>query len=1106
MTFSRMIENDHRIEERQQNQLEEDEVQTEPLQSKQTGYCLYKRDGIMYGILLESVQEYICRDYGSDLWQNILEHAGMKNMVFSTHKTYKDDSLKKIAAACCVVLNKGSMDEYMDYFGKCFVEFCSSYGYDRVLRVAGRHYRDFLHGIDNLHEVLRFSFPKMRSPSFIIESEDEKGCILIYRSKRYGFKNYVTGQLKQCAKMFYKVEIQVEIQDEEFVDNKYHVRFCLRFDNSVYKSIFCRRASSEISRFSSISSTTFFRVFPFCIVFDEDLMIQNIGSTLRQLLKEDNLIGSPMLGKFRLRRPLFTFTWQNVLSLQSVTFELEYRYIISQFTDQSGASPDPSGHRKHLLLKGQMKFIQDWNAIIFLCTPLLNNLDVLENVGLFISDLNMFDNSQDMVMAGWQHASELECSIEHQVEKIELIKENMEKLEEWRKKSNDLLYSMIPCAIADRLKHGEDPIKTCEAFDEVTIMFSYLVGFSDICGQASAIQIVECINNVFTLFDNIIDKYDVFKVETLGDAVYMVAGGVPDRKSNHAQSVAGLALELMEKSQALKDPITDRNLRTRIGMHTGSVVGGVVGKRMPQYCLFGDTVNTASRMQTYSEPGHIHLSEPCHKCLEETEFVTVLRGKVNIKGKGEMNTYWLAGRQGEERTAKILKQIKEEKLKSFEYRSSENGFDLHGMHAATSVASFKTIQQEVCPSFSDMEALSSKLTCSDKSLSKTNQEQDIDGILKEKVKVADRVKDTKGSDVDPCDPSLSAEQYEKMEEDEVFLSCNQLSTDNHGKLDCVISENPNVDVNVLPSLFINEVSGRRESRNNDDRIDLEKSRNEVTTVEKIPVIRNPNSTGCYLSIPITVCNTQMKSQGFSTTCADENTHHSAIQQSSTSPEKSVNCIKMDEMFRRMCPFYARKFSSSNDFRIDSINTEFLEGNCFRSASNRHTDGTRTLKCEDLPKINSGASGHVEELVNTESGLKSIDKTESEDLTCHDTNSVLKLCDQQFDLNDTSSHHIKWTIGDDSVQPLDSDRAYLMENLSQFSKNNTPKNEDLPQCSHWNKVDDKSAKCDLIRTPFCDSPQCHNGDLEDQDSTNIGRTTINGDLSQYDTNRTCLEKD
>ncbi|KAL3841990.1 hypothetical protein ACJMK2_020066, partial [Sinanodonta woodiana] len=552
---------------------------TEPVQSKQFPYCPYQKDGTMYGILLESVQEYICRDYGSDLWQKILEHAGLKNMVFSTHKTYKDDNLKKIAAACCVVLAKGSMDEYMDYFGKCFVEFCISYGYDKVLRVAGRHFRDFLHGIDNLHEVLRFSFPKMRSPSFIIESEDEQGCILIYRSKRYGFKNYVTGQLKQCAKIFYKVEIQVEIQDEEFVDNKYHVRFRLNFDNSGYKSPFCRRASSEIYRFSSISSTTFFRV----------------------------------------------------LTLQSVTFELEYRYIISQFTDQSGASSDSSGHRKHLLLRGQMKFIQDWNAIIFLCTPLLNNLDVLENVGLFISDLNMFDNSQDMVMAGWQHASELECSIEHQVEKIELIKENMEKLEEWRKKSNDLLYSMIPCTIADRLKHGEDPIKTCEAFDEVTIMFSYLVGFSEICGQASAIQIVECINNVFTLFDNIIDKYDVFKVETLGDAVYMVAGGVPDRKPNHAESVAGLALELMEKSQTLKDPITDKKLRTRIGMHTGSVVGGVVGKRMPQYCLFGDTVNTASRMQTYSEPGHIHLSEPCHKCLEETEFVTVLRGKVNIK-------------------------------------------------------------------------------------------------------------------------------------------------------------------------------------------------------------------------------------------------------------------------------------------------------------------------------------------------------------------------------------------------------------------------------------------------------------------------------------------
>lgn len=129
-------------------------------------------------------------------------------------------------------------------------------------------------------------------------------------------------------------------------------------------------------------------------------------------------------------------------------------------------------------------------------------------------------------------------------------------------------------------------------------------------------------------------------------------------------------------------------------MHTGSVVGGIVGKRMPQYCLFGDTVNTASRMQSYSEPGRIHLSEPCHECLRGKGFTTVFRGTLNVKGKGEMNTYWLAGRDGEKRTKVICELLKTEKAKKMktQYRSFDNGFDLHGMHNITSSANFSLLQ------------------------------------------------------------------------------------------------------------------------------------------------------------------------------------------------------------------------------------------------------------------------------------------------------------------------------------------------------------------------------------------------------------------------------
>ncbi|KAK2145830.1 hypothetical protein LSH36_654g00025 [Paralvinella palmiformis] len=173
--------------------------------------------------------------------------------------------------------------------------------------------------------------------------------------------------------------------------------------------------------------------------------------------------------------------------------------------------------------------------------------------------------------------------------------------------------------------------KIAKILENVTILFSYLLGFNEMISKVGPLQLVECINSVFVVFDATVDKYDVFKVETLGDAVYMVAGGILEPDKPQTDSVAAVALEFVEKVKYIPIPDDNQSLQLRAGMHTGSVVAGVVGKRMPQYCLFGDTVNTASRMQTYSEPGCIHISEPCQKYLRGTEYVTMSRGKVNIK-------------------------------------------------------------------------------------------------------------------------------------------------------------------------------------------------------------------------------------------------------------------------------------------------------------------------------------------------------------------------------------------------------------------------------------------------------------------------------------------
>lgn len=165
-----------------------------------------------------------------------------------------------LAESCCHVTKTKDFNQWMTFFGTCFVDFCTSYGYDKLLRLTGRHYRDFLHGIDNIHEVIRFSYPRLQSPAFLVLSEDSDGCVLLYQSKRRGFKYYVIGQLQQIARRFYDVSVNVTVIEEEFIDRKCHVKFRLDFDNSAYKPKICDTIISGNSNFSSITGDTFLKV------------------------------------------------------------------------------------------------------------------------------------------------------------------------------------------------------------------------------------------------------------------------------------------------------------------------------------------------------------------------------------------------------------------------------------------------------------------------------------------------------------------------------------------------------------------------------------------------------------------------------------------------------------------------------------------------------------------------------------------------------------------------------------------------------------------------------------------------------------------------------
>lgn len=229
----------------------------------------------------------------------------------------------------------------------------------------------------------------------------------------------------------------------------------------------------------------------------------------------------------------------------------------------------------------------------------------------------------------------------------ELIRERTEELEVEKQKTEKLLTQMLPPSVAEALKLGTtvEP----EYFECVTIYFSDIVGFTTISANSEPIDVVDLLNDLYSLFDAIIGDHDVYKVETIGDA-YMVASGLPVPNGNrHAAEIANMALDILSAVGTFKmRHMPDVPVRIRIGIHTGSCVAGVVGLTMPRYCLFGDTVNTASRMEATGIPHRIHIHSSTVQILRELKagYKVQLRGRTETKGKGTEETYWLTGRDG----------------------------------------------------------------------------------------------------------------------------------------------------------------------------------------------------------------------------------------------------------------------------------------------------------------------------------------------------------------------------------------------------------------------------------------------------------------------------
>ncbi len=203
-------------------------------------------------------------------------------------------------------------------------------------------------------------------------------------------------------------------------------------------------------------------------------------------------------------------------------------------------------------------------------------------------------------------------------------------------RADGLLRNILPGCIADLLL--SQPGTIAKRHEDITVLFADIVGFTPMSAALSAEEVVTRLDDIFTRFDQLCDQHGVEKIKTIGDA-YMAAGGVPTARDDHAQAVAAVALDMISAVDAVNARL-GTTLQLRIGLHTGPLVAGVIGERKFIYDLWGDTVNTASRMESHGVPGRVHVSEETATRLRSAFQVTP-RGHIEVKGKGAMPTYFV---------------------------------------------------------------------------------------------------------------------------------------------------------------------------------------------------------------------------------------------------------------------------------------------------------------------------------------------------------------------------------------------------------------------------------------------------------------------------------
>nr|XP_014090710.2 head-specific guanylate cyclase [Bactrocera oleae] len=502
-------------------------------------------------------------------------------------------------------MDESSASEILVLLGEELITSCCTGIIERAFRCLGTDLQEFLGSLDGVYDVLKLQEEDVTDTGFVCAGDGE----LIFTSERPVIAWLLLGSLKALTRMLYNVQVNIKIEPVEGDSRRYRYLFSLvkeytgsavplqRSSVEVVKptALLAQRNNSSKVADLAMNSHTFCKAFPWHFIMNEKLELLQMGRGFSKLYKLHMAEhGCEATTYFDFKRPKgLTMKFRDIA-------RRTYTPFLIGLKSPPNISEFPA---KGLEIKGQMVHCPESNSLLFMGSPFLDGLDGLTCNGLFISDIPLHDATREVILVGEQ--ARAQDGLRRRMDKLKSsIEEANAAVAKERKKNVSLLHLIFPAEIAERLWLGASI--DAKTYPDVTILFSDIVGFTSICSRATPFMVISMLESLYKDFDEFCDLFDVYKVETIGDA-YCVASGLHRASIYDAHKVAWMALKMIV---ACAKHIThdDQEIQMRIGLHTGTVLAGVVGRKMPRYCLFGHNVTIANKFESGSEACKINVS------------------------------------------------------------------------------------------------------------------------------------------------------------------------------------------------------------------------------------------------------------------------------------------------------------------------------------------------------------------------------------------------------------------------------------------------------------------------------------------------------------------